>query len=425
MQADLDDEASLVRAFTGAYGAFCLTNFWEHFSPDKEIEQAGNWLSRAAKTAGVAHVIWSTLEDVRDFVPLDDDRMPTIQGKYKVPHFDAKGEANHLFTRRGRAHDVPQHVLLLGEPHLLRHGPPGGRGRRPGHHLPARRRQARRHRARPTSGAAPSGSSPPGREFIGQTVGIAGGHLSGQEMAASLSKALGREVRYNAVSPDAYRSFGFPAAEELGNMFQFNAEFSAEYCDARDLDVRAPTQPGPAVLRRLVRRQRVEDPHPLGGGAVAPGRAEVAVAPGPGDPRPPALPSRRRPRDADEKRGTVMPDLERKTFDAPDETRPLADKGHVKLVNIGGGTVGRVTFEPGWRWSEHVKPIAGTESCQMAHLGYVLTGRQGVRMDDGTESEFGPGDVIYIPAGHDGWVIGDEPSVVIDFSGMAHYAEPA
>ncbi len=120
-----------------------------------------------------------------------------------------------------------------------------------------------------------------------------------------------------------------------------------------------------------------------------------------------------------------MPDLERKTFDAPDETRPLADKGHVKLVNIGGGTVGRVTFEPGWRWSEHVKPIAGTESCQMAHLGYVLTGRQGVRMDDGTESEFGPGDVIYIPAGHDGWVIGDEPSVVIDFSGMAHYAEPA
>ena len=119
-----------------------------------------------------------------------------------------------------------------------------------------------------------------------------------------------------------------------------------------------------------------------------------------------------------------MAHLEQKTFDSPDEVRMMGDKGRVELVNIGGGVVGRVTFEPGWRWSEHVKPIAGTESCQIAHLGYVLSGRQGVLMDDGTELEFGPGDVISIPPGHDGWVIGNEPSVVLDFAGMAHYAEP-
>ena len=94
--ADLDDEASLVRAFSGAWGVFALTNFWEHFSPERELQQAGNQ-ARAAKKAGVSHVIWSTLEDTRKLVPLSDNRMPTLMGKYKVPHFDAKGEADALF----------------------------------------------------------------------------------------------------------------------------------------------------------------------------------------------------------------------------------------------------------------------------------------------------------------------------------------
>jgi quercetin dioxygenase-like cupin family protein len=118
-----------------------------------------------------------------------------------------------------------------------------------------------------------------------------------------------------------------------------------------------------------------------------------------------------------------MERLERRRFDSPDEVRAMSGKGSVEIVRIGGGVVGRVTFEPGWRWSDHVKPIAGTDSCQAAHLGYVISGRQGVRMDDGTELEFGPGDVIAIPPGHDGWVIGDEPCVLLDFAGMAHYAE--
>ncbi len=118
-----------------------------------------------------------------------------------------------------------------------------------------------------------------------------------------------------------------------------------------------------------------------------------------------------------------MASVERKRFDSPDETRAFADKGHVELVNIGGGVVGRAVFEPGWRWSEHVKPIAGTDSCQAAHVGYVVSGQQVVRMDDGTELEFSAGDVVAIPPGHDGWVVGNEPCVVIDFAGMADYAK--
>ena len=234
VRADLDDEASLADAFAGAFGAFCLTNFWEHFSPEKEIEQAGK-LARAAKAAGLSHVIWSTLEDVRDFVPLSDDRMPTINGRYKVPHFDAKGEANHFFIDAG----VP--TTLLNTSFYWENLIYFGMGPQPGTDgtlaitFPLGDAKLAGIAAGDIGGCA-YGIFAAGSEFIGKTIGIAGGHLSGQEMAAGLSKALNREVRYNAVSPDAYRSFGFPAAEELGNMFQFNAEFSAEYCDARDLD---------------------------------------------------------------------------------------------------------------------------------------------------------------------------------------------
>jgi quercetin dioxygenase-like cupin family protein len=117
--------------------------------------------------------------------------------------------------------------------------------------------------------------------------------------------------------------------------------------------------------------------------------------------------------------------LEKKQFDSADEVRPMADKGRVEILNIGDGVVGLATFEPGWRWSEHVKPIAGTESCQAAHLGYVISGHQKVVMDDGTELDFEAGDVVAIPPGHDGWVVGDEPCVVVDFAGMGSYAKPS
>lgn len=120
-----------------------------------------------------------------------------------------------------------------------------------------------------------------------------------------------------------------------------------------------------------------------------------------------------------------MGTLEHKSFAAPDELRRFVDKGHVELVWIGGRVVGRATFEPGWRWSEHVGPIIGASICEATHVGVVLSGRQGLRLRDGTEMEVGPGEVFHIPPGHDGWTVGDQPCVIIDFEGMATYAKPS
>jgi len=114
--------------------------------------------------------------------------------------------------------------------------------------------------------------------------------------------------------------------------------------------------------------------------------------------------------------------MQKKALSSPDETRSF-DKGHVELVTIGGVTFGRVTFEPGWKWSTSVKPIAKTESCQASHLTYHISGRLRIRMDDGTEEEFGPGDVSLVPPGHDAWVVGNDTVVAIDISGMGNYAK--
>src|SRR2546429_647797 len=111
-----------------------------------------------------------------------------------------------------------------------------------------------------------------------------------------------------------------------------------------------------------------------------------------------------------------MAKMERKTFDNPEETR-VVDKAKIDVVKLGDLTVMRARFEPGWRWSECVKPIVGGESCQVAHQMYVISGRMGVRMDDGTEAEFGPGDVGLLPPGHEAWIVGQEPCEAIDFQG--------
>ena len=119
-----------------------------------------------------------------------------------------------------------------------------------------------------------------------------------------------------------------------------------------------------------------------------------------------------------------MAGLVRKSFDSPEETRPFEqDTGKLELVTIDGGPVGRATFKPGWQWSKHVKPIAGTDSCQSAHMGYIMSGRMKVVMDDGQEDEFGPGDLMICPPGHDAWIVGDEACVVIDWQGVADYAK--
>jgi len=117
--------------------------------------------------------------------------------------------------------------------------------------------------------------------------------------------------------------------------------------------------------------------------------------------------------------------LEKKSVQQPDEVRPFKDgKGKLGVFTLGGQTVGRGEFEPGWRWSEHVKPIAGTDSCQATHTGIVLEGRMVVKMTDGAEMEFGPGDVFYMPPGHDAWVVGNKRCVMFDVTGVAKYAKP-
>jgi quercetin dioxygenase-like cupin family protein len=118
--------------------------------------------------------------------------------------------------------------------------------------------------------------------------------------------------------------------------------------------------------------------------------------------------------------------LECKHFDHPEEIRPFRDNmGHVDVVTIGDRCVGRGVFEPGWHWAEHVKPIVGTPSCQATHTGYVVEGRMAVKMDDGAQAEYGPGDAFFMPPGHDAWIVGDKRCVLIDFTGVAQYAKPS
>jgi uncharacterized protein YbjT (DUF2867 family) len=234
VQADLDDVESLKQAFAGAYGAFCVTNYWEHFSPEKELAQARN-MAEAASHADLQHVIWSTLEDTRQWVPLDDDRMPTLMEKYKVPHFDAKGEANGVFSELG----VPTTCLntcFYWENFIhFGSGPQRGPDGSLALTFPLDDKKMPGI-AVDDIGKCAYGIFQRGREFIGKTVGIAGEHLTGQQMAAAMSEYLGQEVKYNAVPPEIYRSFDFPGADDMGNMLQFKRDFEEYFCGARDPD---------------------------------------------------------------------------------------------------------------------------------------------------------------------------------------------
>lgn len=240
-EADFDDLQSLKQAFDGAYGAWCVTNFWEHFSPERELQQAEN-LAEAARAAGVQHVVWSTLEDTRRWVPLEDERMPTLMDRYKVPHFDAKGEADEFFREAGVPTTFLRSVFYWDN---LIHFGSGPREDEEGvlalvfplddKKLPSI--------AVEDIGRCALGIFRRGEELIGETVGIAGGHPTGEEMAAALTEALGREVRYRSVAPEVYRSFGFPGAEDLGNMFQFKRDFNEEYCASRSVELARELNP--------------------------------------------------------------------------------------------------------------------------------------------------------------------------------------
>ena len=228
---DIDNPESLKKAFQGAYGAYCVTFFWAHFSPEKEMAEAKAMVD-AAKAAGLKHVIWSTLEDTRKWVPLDDNRMPTLQGKYKVPHFDAKGESNHFFTDAG----VPTTFLLTSfywdNFISFGMGPKKGPDGKLGITLPMGDKKLPGIAAEDI-GRCAYGIFKKGGELIGQTVAITGENLTGAQLASAFSEVLGKEVHYNSVPPEVYRSFGFPGADDLGNMFQFKRDFEEYFPGVR------------------------------------------------------------------------------------------------------------------------------------------------------------------------------------------------
>jgi uncharacterized protein YbjT (DUF2867 family) len=234
VEADLDIGPSLRAAFDGAYGAYCVTFFWDHFVPEKELVQAAA-MAQAAKQADLKHVVWSTLEDTRKLVPLTDDRMPTLMEKYKVPHFDAKAEANRAFAQFG----VPVTYMLTSFywDNLIY----GGMGPKKGADGKLELTLPMADKRLPGIAAEDIGKSAfcifkAGFDLLGKTVGVAGDHVTGAQMAAALAKELGQEVSYNPLSPEQYRQLGTPGADELGNMFQFMQEFESEFCAARNLD---------------------------------------------------------------------------------------------------------------------------------------------------------------------------------------------
>ena len=229
---DADDPSSLTPALNGAYGAFCVTNFWEHLNADREGMQAAA-MARATKAAGVQHVVWSTLEDVRKWVPLDDDRLPTLYGKYKCPHFDSKGEMDKVFVQEGaptafiRAAFYSENFIYFGlgprkgdDGNLVLALPLGGAT------LPGIGAE--------DIGKCAHGLFREGVSTVGKYAGVSGENLTGPEMAAKMGRAMGQTVNFYDVPFDTFRGFGFPGAEDLGNMFQFQQMLGDEFLKARD-----------------------------------------------------------------------------------------------------------------------------------------------------------------------------------------------
>jgi uncharacterized protein YbjT (DUF2867 family) len=240
VQGNLDAVESLSKAFTGAHGLYGVTNFWEHMSAKREKVQAKN-IADAARAAGVKHVIWSTLEDTRKLMDPNDKRMPYLQGNYRVPHFDAKAEANEYFR------DLPVTYLITSfywdNLYINKLAPtkdadgvyswtfPMGNSRLAGI-------------AADDIGRCAYGIFKAGNAYIGKTVGIIGEALTLDEISQKLSKGLGiGAVRYHAVDADAYRRFGFPGAEEFGNMFQVYRDFETAVVGARSSEVARKLDP--------------------------------------------------------------------------------------------------------------------------------------------------------------------------------------
>jgi uncharacterized protein YbjT (DUF2867 family) len=253
VKGDLDDVESLKKAFAGAHGVYAVTNFWEHFSGEKEKAQAKN-IAEAAKAAGVKHVIWSTLEDIRQFMKPDDKRMPMLQQHYRVPHFDAKAEANALFA------GLPTTFLVTSfywdNLYMFGLAPKKGDDGQLAWTFPMGTAKMAGIAAEDI-GKAAYGIFKGGSAYVGKTVGILGQALTIEEMGKTLSKVLGcGPIKYNAVEADVYRSFGFPGADEMGNMFQAYRDFANEMLANRSADATRTLNPAVQTFEQFVTKQQ-------------------------------------------------------------------------------------------------------------------------------------------------------------------------
>ena len=230
VQADLDSLESLKAAFSGASGAFFLTNYWEHFSPEKEVQQLKN-MADAAKSVGVAHAVWTTLEDTRLLVA-DRDDFPTLQGKYKVPHYDGKGEADKYLAEIG----LPHTNLLTS--FYWQNFISFGMGPQPGPDGKLKITFPIGQAAIPLVDVADIGHSVTRilrnpETFIGLTTGVSSLHLTGNQMAAAFSRVLGLEISFYAPSRDEYAGYGFPGADDLASMFHVKNVFEKRFRESR------------------------------------------------------------------------------------------------------------------------------------------------------------------------------------------------
>jgi uncharacterized protein YbjT (DUF2867 family) len=251
--ADLDDVESLKKAFAGAHGAYAVTNFWEHFSAEKEKTQAHN-IAEAAKAAGIKHIIWSTLEDTRELMGADDKRMPMLQEKYRVPHFDAKAEADEYF--KGLPATFLVTTFYWDNLYMFGLAPKKGEDGTYSWTFPMGTAKLAGIAAEDI-GKTAYGIFKAGDKYIGSTVGIAGGKLTIEEMGKTLSSVLEvGTIQYNAVDADTYRGFGFPGADEMGNMFQVYRDFEKACLDARSIDLARELNPALQSFEDFVRKQR-------------------------------------------------------------------------------------------------------------------------------------------------------------------------
>lgn len=233
VKADVNNPDDIKKALKGAYGAFFVTFFWEHFSPEKEFQNIKNYAEAAAEEE-LEHVIWSTLEDTREIIGMDNEEIPTLQEQYKVPHFDAKGAADRFFKQN----HVPTTYLLASFywDNMIHFGM--GPQRDEDGNLAISFPMGNE----PLAGIAADdigkcayGIFKRGEEMIGQRIGIAGGKPTGRDMAQSLSHFLDEEVAYNSISAQQFRDLGFDGSEDLGNMFQFYRDYDA-YNSNRDVE---------------------------------------------------------------------------------------------------------------------------------------------------------------------------------------------